>query len=91
MNETAVFSCTAHIQCTSQTCTLNGQWIINNNFLDGDHGQNELTLYWRMNNSEYCINSEVCCHFYYFHVAKDSNTVILKWIDGELLGMYMHH
>ena len=88
VNETAIFSCTAHVQCSSPPCHLRGQWIVDYNFISSSHnefGNNELTLYLRIINSNSRNTSKVRCHFSDGSVSKDSNTAVLKWIDGELL------
>ena len=97
VNEIAVFSCTAHVQCSPSPCysVVRGQWIVDNTFIGRSiisrYGANELTLNWRINNSNImCNTSEVRCHFSYSAntYSKESNTAVLKWIDGELLCMH---
>ena len=89
VNETAIFSCTAHIiPCSSQSCHLMGQWIVNSEFISRSHdefGVNELTLYWRINHSNSRNTSEVRCHFSDVFTSADSNIAVLEWIDGEVL------
>ena len=94
-NESALFSCTARVQCSTESCSLKGQWIINHGFIDRSHdqyGHNELTLNWRMINSDsqlYRNNSVVRCHFRHGSVIKDSDTASLVLIDGELLSIHI--
>ena len=95
VNETAVFSCTAHVQCNFPPCRLRGKSIVNKSIFSRSQGDNELTLNWRINNSNIMRNtSEVRCHFSYGNRdSEESKTAFLKWIDGELLCMYirMHY
>ena len=68
--------------------------MINHGFIDRSHdrnGHNELTLHWRMINSDpqYRNNSVVRCHFRHSSMIKDSDTASLVLIDGELLSIHI--
>ena len=93
VNTTAIFSCTAHVQCTSQSCTLTGHWIVNGNFYSSNTDRNDMvdkiTLSLTLNVSEAQAhnNSNIHCQFDVVGNTglENSAEATLLVIGGEIL------
>ena len=86
VNETAIFSCTAHAQCVY---SFKGEWVINEIFesplSERSTNQSLLTLYRILDTSEFQNATEVRCLFKCNGLRIDSETATLLFIYGKLL------